>query len=171
MNRFKNILSKLLKKNKRPIVSQSVVKSKPILSDGFDLIGPADKISNLRSFRYYIPKNESKLEYDYRMLREKIFDFNHQYWTQQNLQFIESKKKFIEKYRIEQKYLNYNRIKDEEIADPDMTQMNEFYKDFLNKNTQVHYDYNRKWFKYNLQLLWPATKVFFFRLNKKLTLA
>ena len=55
-----------------------------------DLIGPADKISNLRKYHYYIPEDESKLELDFRLMREKINAWNHEYWTQQNLKFVDS---------------------------------------------------------------------------------
>lgn len=173
MSRFKNLLNQFFSKSKSAKIVKKEekilanYKKKPRLAEDFDYIGPADKISNLRPLRIHVPKNESKVEYEYRILREKIFDFNNQYWTQQNLKFIESKRKFIENYKFEQKYLRGHSEK--EIEEPDAVKMNEFYKNFLNENYESHYDYNRQWFKYNIKLLWPATKVFFYRVNKKLT--
>ncbi|CAF0780447.1 unnamed protein product [Brachionus calyciflorus] len=139
---------------------------KPFLTEEFDLIGPPDKISNLRPVKSFIPENESIIEKEYRLLKDKIFEFNQQYWTQQNLKFIQSRKKYIENYRIEQK-LN-NRNNDIDVQDPDTNQMNEFYKKFLNENYHNHYEYNRQWFKYNISLLWPATRVFLYRLRRKI---
>lgn len=130
----------------------------------YDLIGPADKISNLRKYSYYVPENESRLEYEYRRLREQVHAFNHQYWTEQNLKFLEARKRFVATYRVKQK------LKGSAGAskDPDTTEMNEFYRTFLNENYYNHYEYNRKWIRYNFSLLWPATKVFFYRLNKRI---
>ena len=142
----------------------------------YDLIGPPHKISNLRQFRYYIPKDESKLEYDYRMLRERVFEFNNDYWTQQNLKFLESKKIFIQQNKMRQNYLdqlNKNNLarksssSTSQILESDLL-MNDFYKQFLNENYQNHYEYNKKWLKLNFQLLWMATRVNLYRFNKKL---
>lgn len=143
-------------------------KSKKLLGEKYDLIGPADKISNLRPVRSFIPENESQVEKDYRLLKDNIFEFNQQYWTQQNLKFIESRKKFIEKHRIDQKILNKNKLEQLEINDPNNDQMNEFYKEFLNENYFNHYEYNRLWFRKNLSLLWPACKVVMHRFRQKI---
>ncbi|RNA35932.1 apoptogenic mitochondrial [Brachionus plicatilis] len=134
------------------------------------MIGPADKISNLRPVLSFIPSNESQVEREYRLLKDQVFDFNQQYWTQQNLKFVESRKKFIEKHRIDQKVLNRNKLEQFEINDPDTDQMNEFYKTFLDENYHNHYEYNRLWFRKNLALLWPATKVVMHRFKQKIFL-
>ena len=123
-----------------------------------DLIGPADKISNLRRFSYYVPKNESKLEYDYRMLRNRVFEFNQNYWIQQNLKFVDAKRKYIQDHKIAQVYFNKN------LDDANEPILNEFYKKFLDENYESHYEYNKTWIKYNLSLIWPGTKVFIYRL-------
>ena len=137
-----------------------------------DFIGPADKISNLRGYKYYIPNNESKCEYNYRKLREEVNEFNHQYWTEQNLKFIEARRKFSEKKRMERQFLNReNAFTSPEFepidTDPNSKNMNEFYKEFLNDNYQNHYEYNKKWFNYNFALLIPAIRVYFYRLRNK----
>jgi hypothetical protein len=132
--------------------------NEPMNHNVYDLIGPADKISNLRRISYYVPKNESKLEYDYRMLRKKVFEFNQNYWTQQNLKFVDAKRKYIQNHKIEQVYFNKN------LEDANEPLLNEFYKKFLDENYESHYEYNKTWIKYNLSLIWPGTKVFIYRL-------
>lgn len=131
------------------------------LSKKHDLIGPADKISNLRRYHYYIPENESRIEREYRIMREWVHEYNHQYWTEQNLRFVEAKRAFVEAHKRQQ------RIKNEEIKEPTTAEYNEFYKRFLNENYYNHYDYNQKWLRYNFALLWPACKVFLYRLFVK----
>jgi hypothetical protein len=186
VNRLKNLSKIWNSKPKRPLTNASITINenvaatttsidKDLVKSRHDLIGPADKISNLRRFRYYIPEDESKLERDYRLLREKINEFNHHYWTQQNLKFLEARKKFIEKYRIEQKYLRKNSKLNNESSstelnqadEPDSVKMNEFYKKFLDDNYYLHYEYNTKWLKYNFALLIPAVRVYFYRLMKR----
>ena len=179
MYRFKNIreLWNYLKKNTTKLneIKENHKKNNIEAIRKYDLIGPADKISNLRKNIYYITHNECQLEHDYRMLREKISDFNQQYWTQQNLNFLESKKKFIECYRIEQKYLKNNQFNfikakcDKKLNysnEPDSVKMNEFYKKFLDDSYSCHYAYNSQWLKYNFSLLLPAIRVYFYRLMK-----
>ncbi len=141
-----------------------------------DLIGPADKISNIRQYKFYIPEKESQIENEYRLMRERVLEWNHQYWTQQNLNFIQSKRTFLENInkskQIEKKflYLNNQNSKNsiDNLENNDSIEINEFYKKFLNDNYHNHYEYNKKWFKLNLKMLWPAVRVHFYRLNKKL---
>jgi len=138
--------------------SQTISEESISEQNGHDLIGPADKISNLRRFSYYVPKNESKLEYDYRMLRNRVFEFNQNYWIQQNLKFVDAKRKYIQDHKIAQVYFNKN------LDDANEPILNEFYKKFLDENYESHYEYNKTWIKYNLSLIWPGTKVFIYRL-------
>ena len=170
MNHLKN----LLKSNKKAGLAEEIFK---INETRCDLIGPADKISNIRQYKFFKPENESKLEYDYRIMRENVLAWNQEYWTQQNLKFIHSKRSFLENLKkskqIETKMesatfkINQNKLdfKDDQSA-TDSNEMNEFYKAFLNESYQNHYEYNKKWFKLNLQLLWPAARVYFHRLNR-----
>jgi hypothetical protein len=142
-----------------------------------DLIGPADKISNLRKYRYYKPVDESKIEYDYRMMREKVFQFNHDYWTQQNLKFLEAKRKYTQKMKIREQLEKMNRGAENQIEtktaaatpeDIDNQKMNEFYKQFLNENFHNHSEYNRQWYRYNFMLLDLAARVSLYRFGKRL---
>lgn len=94
-------------------------------------------------------------------MREWVHEYNHQYWTEQNLRFVEAKRAFVEAHK------RHQRIKNEEIKEPTTAEYNEFYKRFLNENYYNHYDYNQKWLRYNFALLWPACKVFLYRLFVK----
>lgn len=174
MNSLKNIRTKIFKYWNKTNVDKKLrhtslnKSSKP--SGRCDMIGPVDKISNLRLYKYYIPEDEAKCEYDYRRLRQEVFEYNNQYWTQQNLKFIEAKKKFLENLKMEQKYLNYNNKSSSlDANEPELNskQMNEFYKIFLNENYYSHYEYNKTWFKYNLSLIIPAIRVYFYRLKNR----
>lgn len=142
----------------------------------YDLIGPADKISNLRQVKFHIPENETHFEKEYRQKRQQIFEYNQQYWTEQNLSFIESRREFNEKLRTKKRLdekmsLQQKQTETDSTEQNDSIEMNEFYKEFLNENYHKHYLYNRRWFRMNLSMLWPATRVFFYRLlfrsNKK----
>lgn len=151
---------------------------KPNAVTRHDLIGPADKISNLRKFKYYVPDDESEVEKSFRKLREHVNDFNHQYWTDQNLKFVEAKRLFVQEFkqrqlnelvrsrRRERENGNVTTENDVDVNEPDTAQMNEFYKNFLDENYYSHYAYNQSWIKYNLSLIWPAYRVFFYRLKK-----
>ena len=172
MNWLKKFVGKIPNKTLTQTSKNVNIKSAPkSMRSTYDLIGPADKISNMRTYKYFIPANESKCELEYRKLREEVQEFNHQYWTEQNLKFIESRKKFSEMKRVEQQFLNKNNqdASKADTIDPDSNakQMNEFYKEFLNENYLNHYEYNKKWFNYNFSLLMPAVRVYFYRLKNK----
>jgi hypothetical protein len=162
-----------------------------------DLIGPADKISNIRKYKFHVPNDETKLERDYRLLREQVLEWNHQYWTQQNLNFIQSKRNFLENlnkskqidkqffssfgesasatsFTIKESLHSFNLDKSSTTnaestnkTELENAAINEFYKKFLNDNYHNHYEYNKKWFKLNLKLLWPAVRVHFYRIGKQ----
>ena len=180
MNRLRNIVLSFGKIPKIQNTSDNVAKASTPNTDftssfkkpasTSDQIGPVDKISNIRTFRYYVPEDESKLEYDYRMLREKVFEFNNDYWTQQNLKFLESKRIFTQRFKMREQYMNRKRL---ENSEPTITtsnadiQLNEFYKQFLNENYHNHIEYNRQWYKYNFMLLKMSAKVNLYRFTRR----
>ncbi len=172
MNRLKNAF-RFGKNTTKAQQLAGVTASPPESLKNVDLIGPADKISNLRKYRYYIPENESKLEYDYRIRREQVNTWNHEYWTQQNLKFIQSKRSFVENLKTKKlldKKLNSLTTSNDTSSiqtNDDTDEMKEFYRNFLNDNYYNHYEYNKKWFWLNLGLLWPAARVFMYRFNKR----
>ena len=139
----------------------------------YDQIGPVDKVSNLRPIKFYIPPEESKLEKEYREKRQKIFDYNHKYWSEQNLSFIESRREFSTRLRnkkiLNEKIYGISHSAGDSVSEDinESKEMNQFYKEFLNANYQKHYKYNTVWFKLNLSLLLPAVRVFLYRMFKK----
>jgi hypothetical protein len=52
-----------------------------------DLVSPAHPVSNLRLLTFAVPKNESKVEKEYRMKRKELQDWNQDYWLKNNQAF------------------------------------------------------------------------------------
>jgi hypothetical protein len=155
----------------------------------YSLIGPPDKISNLRLIKFHIPKDESKIEFELRQFCEFVQDWNHKYWvtyllggfgcmhqdfkntnfcscikTQQNLKYVTEKQKYIDYWKL---CNNYEQMKSND-PNIDSTITAEFNKQFLNNTYFVHYTYNKTWYSYNFQMLWLELRVFLDRLFKKL---
>lgn len=63
------------------------------------MIGPPDKISNIRPVLFHIPENESLQEKEYRLIRQEILQWNQEFWTDHNTRFVKvslkSKKYFL----------------------------------------------------------------------------
>jgi hypothetical protein len=113
------------------------------------------------------------------MLREKVFEFNNDYWTQQNLKFVEAKRKYLQRMKVIEELQkrrwaseNPSAAHDEKVAAPSRQaddldiKMNEFYRQWLNENYHSHSDYNWQWYKYNFALLYLAARVNLHRLGK-----
>ena len=60
---------------------------RPAASSTHDWIGPPNPLSNLRPIVYRVPENESELEKRLRHLRQETEDWNHDFWTKQNISF------------------------------------------------------------------------------------
>lgn len=60
---------------------------RPVPSATHDWIGPPNPLSNLRPIVYHIPENETELEKRLRHLRQETEDWNHDFWTKQNVTF------------------------------------------------------------------------------------
>ncbi|CAJ1074563.1 cytochrome c oxidase assembly factor 8 [Xyrichtys novacula] len=60
---------------------------KPAANSTHDWIGPPNPLSNLRPIVYHIPENETELEKRLRHLRQETEDWNHNFWTKQNITF------------------------------------------------------------------------------------
>ena len=54
-----------------------------------DWIGPPDSVSNLRPIKFYIPSDETELQKCYRLQREKVQQWNQQFWLKHNIKFVE----------------------------------------------------------------------------------
>ncbi|MEE6493793.1 hypothetical protein FKM82_016943 [Ascaphus truei] len=117
----------------------------PPADSKYDWIGPPDRYSNLRTIKYYIPKNESELERKLRELRQETQDWNAIFWANHNLTFIKEKEEFIIS-RLKALGLEE---RDEEGRKRTLNaeEMADFYRDFLSKNFKKHACYNRSWKK------------------------
>ena len=137
---------------------------------GYDLIGPVDKNSQLRQYRFFVPDNESSIETEYRLLRERVLNSNHEYWSEQNVTYRIKRKKYISTLKQKDQIIKQDEIDDTtEKKDDEATRLNPFYVQFLNENFDKHIEYNRRWFQQNISLLWPAFRVNLYRAWKKIT--
>uniref|UniRef100_A0A3Q3J9C4 Cytochrome c oxidase assembly factor 8 n=1 Tax=Monopterus albus TaxID=43700 RepID=A0A3Q3J9C4_MONAL len=68
---------------------------RPAASSTHDWVGPPNPLSNLPLIIYHVPENESELEKRLRHLRQETEDWNHDFWTKQNLSFSKEKDAFI----------------------------------------------------------------------------
>lgn len=53
-----------------------------------DWIGPPDPVSNLRLIKFYQPPDETAAEKQFREMRQEVQDWNQEFWTQHNVNFI-----------------------------------------------------------------------------------
>lgn len=123
---------------------------RPSPSSTHDWIGPPNPLSNLRPIVYHVPENESELEKRLRHLRQETEDWNHEFWTKQNLTFSKEKEAFI----ISQLKAKGLTLRDEDgrRRSLDSEEMAEFYKSFLDKNRTRHADYNKDWYRRNFTI-------------------
>ncbi|XP_017760858.1 PREDICTED: apoptogenic protein 1, mitochondrial [Eufriesea mexicana] len=122
-------------------------KISPNLKTPIDLIGPPDPISNLRPIIFAKSENESELEKRYRKAREDTQTWNQNFWTKHNNNFMKEREQFQETLKAEGKT---------SITADDMSV---FYKHFLDKNWQMHLNYNTLWYKKNIKLLFLEIRV------------
>ncbi|KAJ8288945.1 hypothetical protein COCON_G00016040 [Conger conger] len=124
--------------------------SAPVASSKHDWIGPPDRLSNLRPIIYHIPENESTLERRLRHLRQETEDWNHQFWSNQNITFSKEKDEFIHTC-LKSKGLS-RRDENGRKRTLSTEDMAIFYKDFLDKNCTKHSNYNKEWYKRNFTI-------------------
>ncbi|XP_036139263.1 cytochrome c oxidase assembly factor 8 isoform X2 [Monomorium pharaonis] len=105
-----------------------------------DVIGPPDPVSNLRPIVFASSTKETYLEKMHRDLRKETQQWNQIFWSKHNISFIEERKQFQQMLKAQGKTLT---------ADD----MSIFYKQFLDKNWESHFNYNIAWYKRNLKIL------------------
>lgn len=115
------------------------------------MIGPPNQLSNLRPVVFSIPRNESKLEKDFRLERDKVQKWNEDFWIKHNSAFLKESNEF----RLKKLQSSTDADKKSLSAE----EMSEFYKRFLDKNWRVHVSYNFQWYRKNFNLLCMALKV------------
>lgn len=123
---------------------------RPAASTTHDWIGPPNPLSNLRPIVYHIPENETELEKRLRHLRQETEDWNHDFWTKQNITFGKEKEAFIIS-ELKSKGLT---LRDEQGRRRALSseEMAEFYKSFLDKNRTRHAQYNNEWYRRNFTI-------------------
>ncbi|XP_011874078.1 PREDICTED: apoptogenic protein 1, mitochondrial isoform X2 [Vollenhovia emeryi] len=105
-----------------------------------DIIGPPDPVSNLRPIVFVSRTKETYSEQKYRALRNETQQWNQIFWTKHNTSFTEEREQFKQMLKAQGR-----------IATAD--DMSVFYKQFLDKNWQSHFNYNIAWYKRNIKIL------------------
>ncbi|XP_051241390.1 cytochrome c oxidase assembly factor 8 [Dicentrarchus labrax] len=123
---------------------------RPAPSSTHDWIGPPNPLSNLRPIVYHVPENETELEKRLRHLRQETEDWNHDFWTNQNITFSKQKEAFI----ISQLNAKGLTVRDEQGRRRTLNseEMAVFYKSFLDKNRVRHANYNNEWYRRNFTI-------------------
>ncbi|XP_061699249.1 cytochrome c oxidase assembly factor 8 isoform X3 [Syngnathoides biaculeatus] len=141
-------------------------KSRPAPSATRDWIGPPDPLSNLRPVVYRAAPRESELEGRLRNLRQDTEDWNHAFWTQQNVTFSEEKNAFVAS-QLRAKGLT-ERDQQGRRRTLSTEEMSVFYKNFLDKNRERHARYNKEWYRRNLSVTVLMARVALHKLWKTL---
>ncbi|XP_059209368.1 cytochrome c oxidase assembly factor 8 [Centropristis striata] len=123
---------------------------RPAASSTHDWIGPPNLLSNLRPIVYRIPENESELEKRLRHLRQETEDWNHTFWTKQNISFSKEKEDYI----VSQLKAKGLTVRDEQGRRRSLNseEMAVFYKSFLDTNRIRHANYNKEWYRRNFTI-------------------
>ncbi|KAI3368092.1 hypothetical protein L3Q82_026239 [Scortum barcoo] len=123
---------------------------RPAASTTHDWIGPPNPLSNLRPIVYHVPENETEVEKRLRHLRQETEDWNHDFWTKQNITFNKEKEAFI----VSQLNAKGLGVRDEEGRRRSLNseEMAVFYKSFLDKNRIRHANYNNEWYRRNFTI-------------------
>ncbi|KAL1933759.1 hypothetical protein VTP01DRAFT_7849 [Rhizomucor pusillus] len=129
-------------KGKRKATKQHENLFQPIQAD---MIGTPDPISNLRPVRYYIPPDETEAEKEWRLMQQRVDEFNQDFWTRNNSMFLQAKAEYEEQLKQRGKQVT-----------PEALSI--FYKDFLDAAYERHMEYNRQWWKLNIGMLYPGFK-------------
>ncbi|KAK5618014.1 hypothetical protein CRENBAI_023504 [Crenichthys baileyi] len=129
-------------------LSTSTLRPEP--SSTHDWIGPPNPLSNLRPIVYGISENESDLEKQLRKLRQETENWNHNFWTKQNISFSKEKDAFITS-QLKAKGLTV-RGEDGRRRSLSSEEMAIFYKSFLDENRLRHANYNKEWYRRNFTI-------------------
>ncbi|XP_075883755.1 cytochrome c oxidase assembly factor 8 isoform X1 [Nelusetta ayraudi] len=130
---------------------------RPLPSSTHDWIGPPNPLSNMRPIVYRVPENETQLEKRLRHLRQETEDWNHKFWSKQNLTFSKEKETFISS-QLKAKGLT---MRDEQgrRRSLDSEEMAVFYKNFLDTNRIRHANYNKEWYRRNFTITMLMARV------------
>lgn len=135
-------------------------KWEPPVDRKYDWVGPADSVSKIRTVKFCRPFQESKLERNFRLQRENVQKWNHDFWKKHNEAFEKEKLEFIERIMDEKRLPRK--------SDVDSEMMSVFYSKFLNDRRKDNWEYNLSWYKKNFSLLYPAIRVSLYRFTRLL---
>ncbi|KAJ1527509.1 hypothetical protein ONE63_007481 [Megalurothrips usitatus] len=116
-----------------------------------DMIGPPNQLSNLRPVVFHKAENETPLEQQFRLERERVQRWNEEFWIKHNTAFVKEGNEFRTK--------KLGSSKDSDKKSLNAEEMSEFYKAFLDKNWKTHVSYNFEWYRKNFSLLILAFRV------------
>ncbi|XP_056151657.1 cytochrome c oxidase assembly factor 8 [Lampris incognitus] len=139
--------------SKQAITQETLPKRSPFRpapNSMHDWIGPPNPLSNLRPIIYHIHENETELEKRLRNLRQETEDWNHDFWTNQNISFRKEKDAFIIS-QLKKKGLSERDEQGRKRA-LDSEEMAVFYKSFLDQNKTRHANYNKEWYRRNFTI-------------------
>ncbi|AWP15975.1 putative apoptogenic protein 1 mitochondrial [Scophthalmus maximus] len=123
---------------------------RPAAGSTHDWIGPPNPLSNLRPIVYHVAEDESELEGRLRRLRQETEDWNHNFWTQQNITFTKEKDAFIISHlKAEGLTVRDEQGRRRSLGCEDMAT---FYKSFLDTNRTRHVNYNKEWYRRNFTI-------------------
>ncbi|XP_031560959.1 COA8 family protein CBG23705, mitochondrial-like [Actinia tenebrosa] len=126
--------------------------------EDYDLVGPQDSKSNIRKMIFSKKSYETRREQELRLQKQALQSWHQEFWTKHNKNFNESKKKFLAERRKNEDE------SDKQFADD----LSVFYKDFLDKNFNLHKDYLWEWYKRNFKLVWPSFLISFQQCKNRL---
>uniref|UniRef100_A0AC34QWE2 tRNA-guanine(15) transglycosylase-like domain-containing protein n=2 Tax=Panagrolaimus sp. JU765 TaxID=591449 RepID=A0AC34QWE2_9BILA len=122
----------------------------------YDWVGPPDKLSKIRPIKLRRVDNETEYEENYRKNREKLAEWNSNFWSKHNELFDKKKEEFRKEKKKELGRLG-------QITPADMSI---FYKQFLNERAASLREYNNEWYRKNFSLLGPAIRVNWIRFRR-----
>lgn len=126
---------------------------------GCDLVGPPDKVTNLRPVRFHVPHDETDLQRRLRHLRHDTHQWSDRFWRAHNTEFAAEKESFAQaalKRRHRAADAEAGDTGDKEAAGGNTVsseEMSRFYRDFLNRKWPDHLAYNVEWQKRNLKIV------------------
>lgn len=155
-------LSAATESSARPERSAKKPKAATLKEEKCDYVGPADRVSNLRHIRFYVPPDETSLERQLREAHINTQQWNQAFWAEHNEKFKKIREEFIQT-NLQEKYGSNTKGQKRLTAD----EMSKFYKSFLDKHLHIHAQYNKEWYKRNVRNLLLSARVWLERITNK----
>ncbi|KAF9246182.1 hypothetical protein BU15DRAFT_84979 [Melanogaster broomeanus] len=141
----------------------SLARSVHVSSVSRHLVGPNDPISNLRPIIYTdipTPKayaiHDNTLELQFKLAREQLDAFNHNYWTDSNLRFEAAKTSVLAS------------LPDSASSEMQENALSEFYKEWVVQERTRQDEYSSEWRKRNWETIILAARVEYQRFKRRM---